>query len=113
MSQVAHPTTPSLGVRMRSRRLVWLTIALVALVSTAAVIAFVPAGDDSESRLSASFQRGVSAPHPDEGRAPFQRDSGAYTARPDEGQAPIRHDSRGNTYTQRPQEGQAPISPSR
>jgi hypothetical protein len=113
MSQVAHPSTPSLGVRLRSRRLVWLAIVLVAIASTAAVLVFVPGDDSSESSVSPTFQPGVSAPHPNEGSAPIQRDSGAYTARPEEGTAPLQRGSDPNTYSERPQEGQAPIRPSR
>jgi hypothetical protein len=113
MSQVAHPSAPSVAVRLRSSRLVWLTIALLAIATTAAVLVFAPGDDSSESSVSPNFQPGVSAPHPNEGSAPIQRESGAYTARPDEGVAPIQRGSDPSTYTERPQEGQAPIGPSR
>jgi hypothetical protein len=114
MSHVAHPTTPSLAVRLRSSRPVWLVAALVAIASVVAVVAFVPGDDSASSSATPAFQPGVSAPHPNEGLAPIRQTGGsAYSARPDEGGEPIRRGSDGTSYTQRPQEGHAPIGPSR
>jgi hypothetical protein len=109
MSQVAHPTTPRLGIRIRSHRLLWLAVVLAVIASTVAVVTFVSGDDGSQSRATPAFQPGVSAPHPDEGGAPIQRESSAYTTRPQEGAAPIQRASDPNAYGQRPQEGQAPI----
>ena len=135
MSQVAPThTSPSLAVRFRSHRLVWLLIALVAAGSVVTVLALELGGSSSDgtsnSTPAVQQQPAISAPHPDEGaplrynsggnafsqrpqegQAPINRQSpgSAYTPRPQEGSAPIRSESTGSAYTQRPQEGQAPI----
>ena len=100
MSEVAHPSTPTLATRSR----LWLFAAIATLACAAALVVIAVDPGSTQSGSAVSSQSTPYSARPDEG---LQNQTRSQSARPDEGRAPI--GSSPSTYQARPDEGRAPL----
>ena len=107
MSHVVQSPVPALPVRIRSRLVLWVGLALAVLAGIAVALLLSINSSDQGSTTAAARAPYMARPiaHPDTKTAAAPA---PYTARPDEGLGFVQSQASG--YTARPDEGLAPIS---